>query len=85
MTSCGVPTGVQQVKHVAFPQFQLRWDSVPSLFLYAAVTAKKKKKKKKKKKTRKPDISLYSCLQNLGREAVFTTRQLIVIPKPFIP
>ena len=78
MTSCGVPTGVQQVKDVAFPQFQLRWDSVPSLFLYAAVTAKKKK-------TRKPDISLYSCLQNLGREAVFTTRQLIVIPKAFIP
>ena len=77
MTSCGVPTGVQQVKHVAFPQFQLRWDSVPSLFLYAAGTAKKK--------PRKPDISLYSCLQNLGREAVFTTRQLIVIPKPFIP
>ncbi len=41
MTSCGVPTGVQQVKDVAFPQFQLRWDSVPSLFLYAAGTAKK--------------------------------------------
>ena len=77
MTSCGVPTGVQQVKHVAFPQFQLRWDSVPSLFLYAAGTAKKN--------PRKPDISLYSCLQNLGRDAVFTTRQLIVIPKAFIP
>ena len=77
MTSCGVPTGVQQVKHVAFPQFQLRWDSVPSLFLYAAGTAEKT--------PRKPDISLYSCLQNLGREAVFTTRQLIVIPKAFIP
>ena len=77
MTSCGVPTGVQQVKDVAFPQFQLRWDSVPSLFLYAAGTAEKT--------PRKPEISLYSCLQNLGREAVFTTRQLIVIPKPFIP
>ena len=77
MTSCGVPTGVQQVKHVAFPQFQLRWDSVASLFLYAAVTAKEN--------PRKADISLYSCLQNLGREAVFTIRQLIVILKPFIP
>ena len=68
---------MQQVKDVAFPQFQLRWDSVPSLFLYAAGTAEKT--------PRKPEISLYSCLQNLGREAVFTTRQLIVIPKPFIP
>ena len=77
MTSCGVPTGVQQVMDGAFPQFQLRWDSVPSLFLYAAGTAKKN--------PRKPDISLYSCLQNLGREAVFTIRQLIVILKPFIP
>ena len=77
MTSCGVPTGVQQVKHVAFPQFQLRWDSVPGLFLYAAGRAKNRPPKL--------DILFYSCLQNLGREAVFTTRKLIVILKPFIP